>query len=79
MKRVLYALIAICLVFSYKASATGTAECFYTEVVKAELKDNGCIDYQLKVSYNGDCARALSHYTVAVSCGTISNVSNSEN
>ncbi|HEX5168908.1 MAG TPA: hypothetical protein VFW11_07025 [Cyclobacteriaceae bacterium] len=87
MKSILYALTVFCLVFSYKAFPQGTCSkhkncatnCFKTEVVKSELKSDGCINYVLRVSYNGDCAHALSHYTVAVTCGKISNASNSEN
>jgi SprB repeat/Secretion system C-terminal sorting domain len=87
MKRGFYVLIVLCMCISYKVSASGhedhNTRCgengFATEVIKSEIADNGCINYTLEVSHNNQCARALSHYTVAVSCGKISNVSNSEN
>ena len=86
MKRGFYALIVFCLVFAYRVSAQkhSNRDCgengFDTEVVKAELNQNGCIDYTLKVTFEkGKCLHALSHYTVAVSCGKVSNVTNSQN
>ncbi len=87
MKRGFYALIVFCLVFSYKVSAqyhNNNRGCgdngFSTEVVKAELKDNGCIDYKLKVTFEkSKCAHPLSRYVVAVSCGKISKATNSKN
>src|SRR5688500_15974098 len=53
--------------------------CFSSEVVSIEKISDTCNSYELKVSYSGDCTHALSHYTVAVPCGEIENVWNSEN
>ena len=38
-----------------------------------------CTAYELRVSYSGKCAHALSHFTVQVPCGKIGNLWNSEN
>lgn len=53
--------------------------CFSSEVISVEESSATCKVYELKVSYTGDCAHALSHYAVAIPCGEVSNVSNSEN
>lgn len=53
--------------------------CFSSEVISVEEISATCKIYQLEVSYAGDCAHALSHYSVAVPCGEITNISNSEN
>lgn len=89
MKRSFYVLIAFWLLFSGAALASGGGNkkkheksCgendFSTRVVEAEIKDNGCIRYTLEVSFDGKVAHALSHYTVAVSCGKVYHVTNSE-
>lgn len=53
--------------------------CFSSEVVSVEKISDTCTSYELKVSYSGDCAHALSHYTVAIPCGEVENVWNSQN
>lgn len=53
--------------------------CFSSEVVSVQKISASCTAYELAVSYSGDCAHALSHYTVAVPCGKIENLWNSEN
>ena len=53
--------------------------CFSSQVVSVERISASCSSYELKVSYSGDCAHALSHYTVAVPCGKIEHIWNSEN
>src|SRR5690606_786848 len=52
-------------------------DCFDTEVVRT-TSGEGCLNYTMEVSHNGDCRFELSHFTVAVPCGNISNISNSE-
>ena len=52
--------------------------CFQTEIIQVENLGN-CQKYELEVSHMGNCTFALSHFTVAVPCGTVANVSNSEN
>lgn len=87
MKRGFYAVIVLWALFSYKVQATGLEDhhnrCgdsgFSTEVIQSELEENGCIHYTLQISHNGKCGNALSHYSVAVSCGKIVEFSNSEN
>src|SRR5690554_1128329 len=87
MKRTFYVLIAFLLLFTGVAMATGGGgkkkhycdeDDFSTRVVEAKIKDNGCIRYTLEVTHDGKVARALSHYTVAVSCGKVYHVTNSE-
>ncbi len=51
--------------------------CFYTEVINKEITDN-CITIKLEVSAGDSCSSALSHITIGVPCGNISNVYNSE-
>lgn len=53
--------------------------CFSTEVVSANKLSGTCTAYELKVSFSGECAHALSHFSVAVPCGIIQNLWNSEN
>lgn len=88
MKRGFYVLNVLGLLLSLTAFAGGGGKgnhksCgengFSTEVIQAELTDKGCIRYTLEVSHNNRCSHALSHYTVAVSCGKVYNVRNSEN
>lgn len=53
--------------------------CFRTEIVEAKVVSDHCTYYKFKVSFEGDCRHALSHYTVAIPCGKVSNIRNSEN
>lgn len=52
--------------------------CFSTQLVSSTT-DGSCQTLTLQVSSDGDCRYALSHFNIAVSCGTVSNVSNSGN
>ena len=52
--------------------------CFTSEIVSAEVSGS-CTSYELKISYSGVCSHALSHYSVAVPCGKIESLWNSEN
>lgn len=52
--------------------------CFSSAVVSTEKISATCTAYTLEVSYSGECAHALSHFTVAVPCGTVSDIWNSE-
>src|SRR5690606_30514213 len=55
------------------------ATCFQSEIIKAEKDEAGCLLYEIKVSYQGTkCTPALSHYTVAIPCGEIKDLSNSQ-
>jgi hypothetical protein len=53
--------------------------CFSTQVIKAEITGDCCTEYTLQVSHEGDCRYDLSHFTVALPCGTVENLSNSRN
>lgn len=52
--------------------------CFSSELVSAEKLSGTCTAYVLNVSYSGDCAHALSHFTVAIPCGSVSDIWNSQ-
>ena len=56
-----------------------SSTCFSTEVVSAERISDHCTAFEMRVSWSGDCAHALSHFSVAIPCGEISDLSNSEN
>lgn len=56
-----------------------SATCFSSEVVKAEKISAHCTAYELNVSFSGECAHALSHFTVAIPCGTVQGLWNSGN
>ncbi|WP_430813536.1 hypothetical protein [Carboxylicivirga sp. RSCT41] len=50
-------------------------DCFSTEVINI-IEDGNCVRIELKVEAS-QCAQALSHFTVEVPCGTITEASNS--
>ncbi len=52
--------------------------CFQTELLSSETNDQGCTQYTFEVSNDGSCLHALSHFTVAVPCGDLTDISNSE-
>lgn len=52
--------------------------CFSTEVLSITETESGCLRYSLRITNDGSCSHALSHYTVGVPCGDILSVSNSE-
>lgn len=53
--------------------------CFSTEIISQSTTENGCLSYEMRISLNGECAHALSHYTVEIpECANIMGVSNSE-
>ena len=51
-------------------------DCFSTNVLEVAEADN-CVNYSIEVLQDGTCDHALSHFTVAVPCGTVSNITNS--
>lgn len=61
-----------------KDDPKGCPDCFSSEFISSVQTSDGCTEYTFEVSNDGSCAHALSHYTVAVPCGTVSNISNSE-
>lgn len=52
--------------------------CFTSEVVSVKKISATCTAYELRVSFAGKCAHALSHFTVAVPCGNVEDLWNSE-
>src|SRR5690606_935650 len=52
---------------------------FQTELVSMQTLEQGGVKYELKVTTKSLCTYALSHYTVAMSCGRITSATNSEN
>jgi hypothetical protein len=60
-------------------SCEPNTSCFRTEIIKTEKVGEECTFYQFKVYYEGDCQHALSHYTVAIPCGQVKNLTNSKN
>lgn len=71
--------LAFLISFGARANKDCGESCFASEVISINPTEGGCYEYTLNVSWSGDCKAALSHYTVEVPCGEISNVSNSEN
>jgi len=53
-------------------------DCFSSDVIEETTLENGCIRYTVKISNDGDCRHALSHYTVEIPCGSVSDITNSE-
>jgi len=55
------------------------SDSYSSEVLKETQISEMCIEYEIKVSYDGTRSFGLSHYSMAIPCGEIKNVSNSEN
>jgi hypothetical protein len=66
-------------VMAQKPSCAGTVDSYSTEVVKERRISETCVEYEIKVSYDGTRAFGLSHYSIGIPCGTVKNVWNSEN
>ncbi|HEY3404541.1 MAG TPA: SprB repeat-containing protein [Ohtaekwangia sp.] len=64
---------------SWGDSCGPNESCFTTEILKAERISETCTSYEFKISYEDKCRHGLSHYTVAIPCGQIKNLSNSQN
>lgn len=87
MKKFLLRVLLILIPFLYSIYVSSQPQkekdcnttCFSTEVVSANKLSGACTAYEMKVSFSGKCAHALSHFTVAVPCGMIQNLWNSEN
>jgi hypothetical protein len=61
---------------SGNGGSQGCDECFST-VAKLVTTSGGCRTYEMEVNSNGLCLHELSHWTLAIPCGTISSYSNS--
>lgn len=81
MKRYFTFLIGMLLVL--QVMATNRPSCdsdsYSTEIIKQEQLSETCVQYELKVSYDGTRSSGLSHYSIGIPCGKISDASNSEN
>ena len=66
-------------VMAEKPSCAGTANSYSTEIVREKRISETCVEYEIKVSYDGSSAFGLSHYSIGIPCGTIKDVWNSEN
>ena len=53
-----------------------TDGCFSTDLISTVI-GNGCTTYTLQVNAGSDCRYDLSHFEVALPCGTVSNMNNS--
>jgi hypothetical protein len=53
--------------------------CFSSRVVSVEKISPTCTSYEMNVFFSGNCAHALSHFAVAIPCGSIQDIWNSEN
>ena len=78
-------ILLLCLLAGFQASAhkrkkpTSCNEGAYSaEVLKEEKISESCINYEIKVSYDGTRAYGLSHYSIAIPCGEVKNLWNSE-
>jgi hypothetical protein len=76
----------VCLLFAIQAEAhkrkKPSLSCdkhgFSSEVIKEEQVSETCVQYEIKVSYDGTKNYGLSHYSIAIPCGEIKDASNSE-
>ena len=53
--------------------------CFSSQVMSVEKLNSSCTAYEIQVSVSGECAHALSHYSVSVPCGKVQDIWNSQN
>ncbi len=78
-------MVLLCLLVAFKASAQKrkrTPSCndtaYSAEVLKETQISESCINYEIKVSYDGSRVSGLSHYSIAIPCGEVKNLWNSE-
>ncbi len=62
---------------SQKPTCDGNS--FSSEIISKKIVSPTCIDYEIKVSYDGTRTFGLSHYSIGIPCGEVINISNSEN
>lgn len=60
-------------------SCDSNTSCFKTDITKVEKISESCTAYEFKVFLDGRCDHALSHYSVAIPCGTVKDLQNSQN
>src|SRR3990170_4664875 len=82
MKNYTILLFLLCLLTS-QVSAHNKPSCssdsYSSEVLKEVQISETCIQYEIKVSYDGTKSFGLSHYSIAIPCGEVKDFSNSEN
>lgn len=88
MKRYSTILIGLlCLLLATDVVATGrkkrsklscSEDSYSSEIVKETPISETCVQYEIKVSYDGARTYGLSHYSIAIPCGEIKDASNSE-
>jgi len=52
---------------------------FSTSIVNKKEVTDTCVEYEIKVSYDGTRSFGLSHFSIGIPCGEVKNISNSEN
>jgi hypothetical protein len=52
---------------------------YSTSIVSKNEVNDTCVEYEIKVSYDGSRSFGLSHFTLGIPCGEVKNISNSEN
>src|SRR3989337_608727 len=56
-----------------------SSDSYSSEVLKEQQISETCIQYEIKVSYDGTKSFGLSHYSIGIPCGEVKDFSNSEN
>jgi hypothetical protein len=73
----LFSVIAISGALAQKPTCQSNS--YSTEIVSRKEISETCVEYEIRVSYDGTRSFGLSHFSIGIPCGTVSNVSNSEN
>lgn len=82
MKNYTILLLLLCLLTSRLAAhnkPSCDSDSYSSEVLKETQISATCIEYEIKVSYDGTKSFGLSHYSIGIPCGEVKNFSNSEN
>jgi hypothetical protein len=76
-------MVLLCLLVAFKASAhkrrppSCNGDAYSTQILKETKISETCVNYEIKVSYDGTRTYGLSHYSIAIPCGEVKNLSNS--
>lgn len=65
--------------FKHKNKPTCEGNSYSAQIVSKKTISQTCVQYVVKVSYDGTRAFGLSHFTLGIPCGEVKNISNSEN
>ncbi len=82
MKNYTILLFLLCLLTSRLAAhnkPSCSSDSYSTEVLKEQQLSESCVQYEIKVSYDGTKSFGLSHYSIGIPCGEVKDFSNSEN